>query len=138
MAERKTQENSTSVSEFLNALENETRRKDSLTVSKLMAAVSGKEAKMWGTSIVGFDKHYYKYADGRDGEICKIGFSPRVRSLVFYLPNFKGQEVLLGKLGKHKTSGSNGGGCLYINKLEDVKLDVLEKILDKAYRHKSK
>ena len=96
-----------------------------------MEAISGKKAKMWGPSIVGFDKHRYKYKNGLDGEICKIGFSPRVQSLVFYLANFNDRDKLLKDLGKHKTST---GGCLYINKLEDVDLDVLEDIIDRAYQ----
>ena len=138
MAEMKTVENNASVKDFLNGVKNETRREDSIAVSKMMARVSGKRAKMWGPSIVGFDKHQYKYATGREGVICKIGFSPRVQSLVFYLANFKDRVKLLKKLGKHKVSGSNGGGCLYINKLADVDLNVLEEIVDKAYKHKKK
>lgn len=133
MAERKTTANKASVSAFLKSIENDTRRKDSKVVVKIMSKVSGKKATMWGTSIIGFDKHYYKYADGRDADICKIGFSPRKQSLAFYLGNFKGKEQLLEKLGKHKTSGKNGEGCLYINNLENVNLNVLEKIINKAY-----
>jgi len=136
MPERKTQENNASVKEFLSKVNNETRRKDSIVVSRMMGAVSGKRAKMWGISIIGFGKHHYKYANGGDGDICKIGFSPRVQSLVFYLANFKGRMNLLKKLGHHKVSGTNGGGCLYINKLADVDLKVLETIIDKAYNHK--
>ena len=138
MAEIKTVENNASVKDFLNGVKNETRRNDSIAVSKMMARVSGKRATMWGPSIVGFDKHHYKYADGGDANICKIGFSPRVQSLVFYLANFKGRVKLLNKLGKHKISGTNGGGCLYINKLADVDLNVLEEIVDNAYRYKKK
>ena len=131
MAERKTQENTASVKDFLNNVKNARRRKDSLFVWKMMEAISGKKAKMWGPSIVGFDKHRYKYKSGLDGEICKIGFSPRVQSLVFYLANFNDRDKLLKDLGKHKIST---GGCLYINKLEDVDLDVLEDIIDRAYQ----
>ena len=132
MTERKTQENSASVNDFINGVKNERRRKDSLLVRKMMEAISGKKAKMWGPSIIGFDKHRYKYKNGRDAEICKIGFSPRAQSLVFYLPNFNDRDRLLRDLGKHKISG---GGCLYINKLKDVDLDVLEDIVEKACRH---
>ena len=135
MAERKTYATKASVRDFLNGIDNETRRKDSKTISKVMAEISGNKAVMWGPSIIGFGKHYYKYADGRDADICKIGFSPRKTSLVFYLANFKGKDALLKKLGKHKTSRSGGGGCLYINKLDDVDLSVLKQIIDKAYKH---
>ncbi len=88
---------------------------------------------MWGPSIVGFGKHYYKYANGKEAEICKIGFSPRSQSLVFYLANFRERASLLNQLGKHKVSG---GGCLYINKLEDIDQNILETIIEKAYKHK--
>jgi hypothetical protein len=108
---------------------NETRREDSRVVIKLMQSVSGKRSKMWGTSIVGFGVHHFEYASGKKGEICKIGFAPRVGSLVFYLSNFGG-AAKLRKLGKHRVSG---GGCLYINKLEDVDLDVLQAIIEHAY-----
>ena len=133
MPERKTQQTNASVNEFLRSVKNEKRRKDSVLVRKMMESVSGKKAKMWGPSIIGFDKHYYKYKDGRDAEICKIGFAPRAQSLVFYLANFDDREKLLRDLGKHKVSG---GGCLYINKLEDVDLDVLEDIVTRAYQHR--
>lgn len=130
MAERKTQENDASVKDFLKSVANETRRKDSLVVADLMETVSGKKPKMWGPSIIGFGKHTFEYANGQVGAICKIGFAPRAQSLVFYLGNFEDRTKLLRKLGKHRTSG---GGCLYINKLEDVDLDVLKTMIKKAY-----
>ncbi len=98
MATRKTQKNNASVKEFLSGVKNETRRKDSFVVAKMMAAITGKRAKMWGPSIVGFDKEYYKVANGEELDICKIGFSPRAQALVFYLASFKGRETLQGKL----------------------------------------
>lgn len=133
MAARKTNATNASVRNFLNGIENESRRKDCKAVSKMMGAISGRKATMWGTSIVGFGKHYYKYADGSDAEICKIGFSPRKQAIAFYLANFKGKEKLLEKLGKYKISGT--GGCLYIGNLKDIDLNVLEQIIDRAYRH---
>ncbi|MDA1370935.1 MAG: DUF1801 domain-containing protein [Proteobacteria bacterium] len=135
MAERKTTANAASVKEFLNGVKNDTRRKDSQVVASLMGKVSGKRARMWGPSIVGFDTHHYKLANGEEQEICKIGFSPRIQALTFYLANFNGRAKLLEKLGKHKMGP---GGCMYINKLADVDLKVLETIIDKAYKHKSK
>ena len=132
MATRKTQENNADVRVFLNGVSNETRRKDSLAMLDLMASVSGRKAKMWGTSIVGFGKHHYEYANGKPGEICKIGFAPRVQALVLYLANFADRGKLLKELGKHRLSG---GGCLYINRLDDIDRDVLQTIIDKAYRH---
>lgn len=133
MSKRKTQENNASVEEFIGAISNETRRKDSLIAAKLMETVSGKKPKMWGTSIIGCGKHYYSYANGQEAEICKIGFSPRAKSLVFYLAKFDGKVPLLKQLGKHSVRG----GCLYITRLEDVDFDILAKIVEKAYLQKS-
>ena len=129
----KTKENNASVKDFINGVKNERRRKDSLVVLKIMKAVTGKRAKMWGPSIIGFDKRHYKYADGSDGEICMIGFSPRVQSLAFYVTTkFKNGEKLLQKLGKHKFGP---GGCLYINELEDIDLGILERIIGESYAY---
>ncbi len=132
MAERKTTENEADVGEFLDSVKNETRRKDSIVVTKLMESVSGVEPKMWGSSIVGFGKHNYTYANGSPADICKIGFAPRAQSLVFYLGKFNGRAKLLQALGKHRLGR---GGCLYVNKLQDIDIDVLETIIEKAYRH---
>lgn len=132
----KTKVNNASVKDFINSVKSERRRKDSLVVMEMTRTVTGKKAKMWGSSIIGFDISHYKYADGRDGEICMIGFSPRVQSLAFYVTTkFKHGKRLLAKLGKHKFGA---GGCLYINKLEDVDLEVLEKIIYEAYSYNKK
>lgn len=133
MTERKTQENNASVKDFLANVKNETRRKDSQVVLKMMKNVTGKRPKMWGPSIVGFGKHHYQLANGKDADICKVGFSPRAQALVFYLSNFDGRATLLEKLGKHKFSK---GGCLYINKLADIDIEILETIIEKAYQRK--
>jgi hypothetical protein len=93
---------------------------------KLLKAVTEWKPKMWGPTIIGFGAYHYTYDTGHSGSICAIGFSPRKASLVIYVADFPGKEALLGQLGKHK------GGleqCLYINKLADVDMKVLEKIL---------
>lgn len=127
----KTKENNASVKDFISSVKNERRRKDSQVVLKIMKTVTGKRAKMWGPSIIGFDKSHYKYANGNDGEICMLGFSPRAQALAFYMTTkFKNGKKLLKKLGKHKFGS---GGCLYINKLDDVDLDILEKIIRESY-----
>ncbi|NJN50900.1 MAG: DUF1801 domain-containing protein [Gammaproteobacteria bacterium] len=131
MAERKTTKNAANVDDFIKRVENETRRKDSQAVVKLMKAAARKPPQMWGPSIVGFGTHRYSLANGREAEICKIGFSPRKQSLVFYLGNFDGRAALLRKLGKHKMSR---GGCLYINKLDDVDVTVLDTLIGQAWR----
>ena len=127
----KTKQHSGSVKEFVDAVKNDTRRADARVILKLLRKITGKQAKMWGPSIIGFDKYHYKYDSGHEGDICMIGFSPRSASLVFYImTGFKGYNGLLKKLGKHKTSKA----CLYINKLADVDMAVLEEILSQSYQ----
>ena len=133
MANRKTQENTASVKDFIANIKNETRRKDSQVVLKMLQSITEEKPKMWGSSIVGFGKHHYKLANGKDAEICKVGFSPIAQALVFYLSNFEERAILLEQLGKHKLSG---GGCLYINKLADVDISILETLIEKAYHRK--
>ena len=81
---------------------------------------------MWGTSIVGFGSYHYRYASGREGDWPLVGFSPRKRNLVIYImPGFSDYGALLGKLGKFRT----GKSCLYVNKLDDVDLELLEELV---------
>jgi hypothetical protein len=130
MAELKTRKNDTSVTGFLDTVANATRRQDAQTLLRLMEELTGKPAKMWGSSIVGFDEYHYRYESGHEGHICMIGFSPRANALVLYtLPGFPGEDQLLAKLGKHK----RGRGCLYINKLADIDMSVLESLVREAY-----
>jgi hypothetical protein len=130
MAELKTQKNDASVEEFIAAVANDSRREDAKAVLKLMQKVTGKKPRMWGGSIVGFDEYHYRYASGHEGDMCMIGFSPRASALTLYvLPDFDDKQELLHKLGKHKT----GKGCLYINRLADVDMKVLETIIRTAY-----
>jgi hypothetical protein len=129
MSELKTQKNDASVESFLNSVENEKRRDDSFVVLDLMKEVTGEEASMWGTSIVGFGSYHYKYASGRKGDWMKVGFSPRKQNLTLYIMDgFKDYDELLSKLGKHKT----GKSCLYINKLEDVDQHVLKELVKQS------
>ena len=131
MAERKTVENKASVKSFIDSVKNDRRRTDAKEVAKMMRAASGQRAKMWGPSIVGYGKRKYKLANGKEEEICQIGFSPRSQALTFYLGSFKERASLLKKLGKFRLSG---GGCLYINKLDDIDKEVLQTLLNKAYK----
>lgn len=130
----KTVENDADPKVFLAGVKNARRRSDGEAVMKLMQKVTGKKPKMWGPSIIGFDRYHYRYASGREGDMCTLGFSPRAQALTFYISTeFEGAGALFGKLGKHRFGN---GGCLYINKLDDVNLDVLGAILEKAYRHR--
>lgn len=126
LAEIQTKETSASVKDFINTLADQKKRKNCFTIIKMMEKATKEKPKMWGSSIVGFGNLIYESPKtGRQVEWFKIGFSPRKANLTLYLMNLKKQADALKKLGKHKT----GGGCLYINKLEDVDIKVLEKMI---------
>ncbi len=129
MAEPKTKVNDQSVTTFLDAVSDERRRKDCYTVLEMMQKAARAEPKMWGDAIVGFGSYHYIYASGREGDWPLTGFSPRKQDLTLYLtPGFEAYEDILSRLGKFKT----GKSCLYIKKLEDVNLAVLQELIDKS------
>lgn len=129
MYEAKTKPTESSVSAYLDAIEDEGRRKDCKELAKLMTKVTGCKPKMWGTSIVGFDQYHYKYASGHQGDACIVGFSSRKGDLSVYMfAGYEGAEGLLAELGKHKL----GKACLYLKRLSDVRMPVLEKLLARA------
>jgi hypothetical protein len=134
LAQIKTKETDSSVEDFINSVKDEAKRKDSFTILKLMQKASKEKPKMWGSSMIGFGNKIYKSpATGREVEWFKIGFSPRKANLSLHLVfDIKKYAAELKKLGKHKT----GAGCLYINKLNDVDLKVLEKLIDTAAKIK--
>lgn len=126
MAQLKTQPTGASVEAYLNAVEDEKKRADSFALLQLMQEVTGEPATMWGDSIVGFGSYHYCYESGREGDWFLTGFAPRKRNLTLYImAGFDQYDGLLARLGKHKT----GKACLYINKLEDVDLDVLRELV---------
>ena len=133
LAEIKTKENTASVEDFIAKLP-EQQRKDSVTIVKMMQKATKEKPKMWGSSLIGFGKKIYKSsATGREVEWFKMGFSPRKANLSLHLTmDIKKQADSLKKLGKHKT----GVGCLYINKLEDVDVKVLEKMIEESAKNK--
>lgn len=123
-AEPKTKKTKASVTAFIDAVENDTRRADAKVVAKMMREVTGEAPAMWGPSIIGYGS--YK---GPTGDWPIAGFSPRKSNMVLYImPGFDGYKGLLAKLGKHKTAVS----CLYINKLVDVDMGVLREIVTKS------
>ncbi|MEE9453321.1 MAG: DUF1801 domain-containing protein [Paracoccaceae bacterium] len=126
MAENKTKENGASVEGFLASVENPKRRADAELVVEMMTRITGLSPKMWGTKIIGFDRYHYKYASGREGDALMIGLSPGKAALSIYImPGFKKYAHLMEKLGKFKNTVS----CLYITRLENVDLDVLEELI---------
>jgi len=132
VAENKTRATIASVTEFINAIEDRQKRADARKVAAIMRRVTGKRAKMWGPSIVGYGTYHYKYESGREGDFMIAGFSPRRQALTVYiLAGFGRFDTLMGKLGKYKT----GKSCLYIKRLSDVDEKVLEKLIDRSVKY---
>jgi hypothetical protein len=129
MAETKTKPTDASVDAFLDAVANPARRADGRAVRAMMERVTGERAVMWGPSIVGFGSYHYRYASGHEGDMCRVGFSPRSSNLVLYVGGFEAYDMLLARLGKHKRSKA----CLYLNKLADVDSAVLEQIVRRTF-----
>jgi len=126
MAENKTKATEASVDGYIAAIDEESRRKDCETLAKLMAKATKQKPIMWGTSIVGFGSYHFKYESGREGDSCLTGFSSRKGDISVYLiGSFPGRDELLSKLGRHKMAKA----CLYIRRLSDVDLEVLEQLV---------
>lgn len=126
----KTQPTAASVDDFIDAVEHPVRKANTLVVVDMMRRISGEDPVMWGDSLIGFGKYQYKYASGREGEFFILGASPRKQNLTLYImPGYQDYSDYLDRLGKHKT----GRCCLYINKLDDVNLDVLEELLIRGW-----
>jgi len=128
----KTRPTGAGVDTFLDAVENERRREDARTVNAMMERITGWEPRMWGPSIVGFGEYHYRYDSGREGDFLITGFSPRKNALTIYImPGFARYDALMARLGKFRT----GRSCLYINKLDDVDLSVLEELIASSVQY---
>ncbi|MDE0413444.1 MAG: DUF1801 domain-containing protein [Gammaproteobacteria bacterium] len=128
----KTRPTGAGVDTFLDAVENERRREDARTVKAMMERITGWEPRMWGPSIVGFGEYHYRYESGREGDFLITGFSPRKKALTIYImPGFARYDALMARLGKFRT----GRSCLYINKLDDVDLSVLEELIASSVQY---
>ena len=126
MAENKTQPTDQNVAAFLAAVEHPARRADALALDQLFRDLTGFEPVIWGTSIVGYGRYHYTYKTGRQGDFLACGFAAQKARLSLYImPGYQDMGDLMGRLGKHKT----GAACLYINKLADVDMAVLEQII---------
>lgn len=129
-AEQKTLPTDASVDGFLNAVEPKTRRSNALVLAEIMARITAQPPVMWGPSIVGYGQYFYTYDSGHSGTFFRTGFSPRKKQIAVYvLPGLNGHEDLLGRLGKYRT----GVCCLYINKLADIDISVLEELIAAGY-----
>ena len=127
----KTHASDASVIDFINSVPDETKRQDSHKLLEMYGRITGEKPVMWGASMIGFGKYHYKSERSRqEGDWPRAAFSPRKQNLTLYvMTGFTDFSNLLKDLGKHKTSV----GCLYINKLDDVDLKVLEKIIKKSF-----
>ena len=132
MAENKTKPTAVSPAAFISKLPNAQRRKDAKTLVAMMRKASGKPPKMWGPSIIGFGSYHYVYDSGREGDVCRIGFSPRKPGLVLYLMSALKQKTLMSKLGKYST----GKGCLYIKTLDNIDRGVLRQLIAKSLKER--
>ena len=129
MAELKTKPTEISAADFIDTMEDEAKREEAQVLLKLMRKVTGEKPVMWGPGIIGFGTYRYKYASGKEGDWMIVGFSPRKAAHSLYgLTGSDGADELLAKLGKHTT----GKGCLYVKKLKDVDLKVVEALIAKA------
>jgi hypothetical protein len=130
MAGNKTKPTDVPVAAYLDGVAPASRRDDAQRICALMAKVSGEVPVMWGGAIVGFGNHHYRYASGREGDICRIGFSPRKAATVLYLAcDLDRHQPLLDRLGKH----TRGVGCLYVKRLDDVDAEALEELIATAW-----
>jgi hypothetical protein len=126
MAENTTKPTAVDPYAHCSAVEHPGRRADALVLLELMERITGWQPRMWGPSIIGFGRYHYRLANGRAETSLATGFSPRKANLVLYVTT--GYEALgheLAALGKHKT----GSSCLYVNRLADIDLEVLERIV---------
>jgi hypothetical protein len=126
MAKNKTTETESSVTDFINAVEDTAKRNDSFELVKIMQKESGFNPKMWGPGIIGFGSYHYKYDSGHEGDAPLVAFSPRKAAISLYCyTTTENKEELLSKLGKHKASK----GCIYIKKLTDIDTKILRKMI---------
>lgn len=124
--ENKTQPTRRSPKAFIEAVEHPQRRADGLVLLDFFNRITGLKPQMWGPTIIGYGRYHYKYESGREGDAIMTGFSPRKSALTLYImPGYRDMSAQLARLGKHKI----GKSCLYINKLADVDMAVLEEIV---------
>jgi hypothetical protein len=128
----KTTETTLSVKDFIKKIPEEQRQKDAQLIVEIMEKQSGFPAKMWGPAIIGFGSYHYVYESGHEGDAPLVGFSPRKNEFALYLSSsFEKREELLQQLGKHKSAKA----CVYIKKMEDIKVDILKKMISASVKH---
>lgn len=129
MYEQKTKETDASVIEFIENVDNPKKREDAYKLLDIFTTTTGFEAKMWGPSIIGFGSYHYVYATGHEGDAPLVGFSPRKAKISLYFATEDAErEALLEQFGKH----TSGKSCVYVNKVADIDVDVLEKLIHQS------
>jgi hypothetical protein len=136
MADPKTRKNDASVHDFIASVDDPQKRNDSMALLKIFKEVLGEEPVMWGPSIVGFGSYHYVYKSGREGDWFLTGFSPRRQALTIYvMGGFEGHDALLEKLGRVKVSQ---GSCIYVKRLADLDMQVLENLVTASVKQLQK
>ena len=126
MYEVKTKETDANVIEFIEAVESPKKREDAYRLLDIFTETTGFEAKMWGPSIIGFGSYHYIYQSGHEGDAPLVGFSPRKAKIsLYFAPGDTERQQLLAKFGKHTT----GKACVYINKVDDIDVEVLKQLI---------
>ncbi|PID06643.1 MULTISPECIES: DUF1801 domain-containing protein [unclassified Sporosarcina] len=129
MYELKTKETDHSVIEFIENIEQVKKREDAFQLVDIFTETTGYQAKMWGPSIIGFGKYHYKYNSGHEGDAPIVGFSPRKAKISLYVTlETEQREKLLKDFGKY----TSGKSCIYINKIDDIDIDILEKLIKQS------
>ena len=127
-----TAQNDSSVKDYISSLDDEQTVKESQVLIEMMQRISGHQPKLWNVGTIGFDTYHYKYDSGREGDCHMIGFYPRKGKITVYLMDGTLRYAeLLTKLGKHTTTGY----CVYIKRLSDIKLPILEQIVQQSYEY---
>lgn len=127
----KTKITNTDPMNFINKIEDECKRADSIKLIELLKSITSWEPKMWGKGIIGFGQYHYHYKSGREGDFFVVGFSPRKKEISFYIPVYlENFNELLRKIGKH----SHGKSCLYFKSLEEINLNILEKLVRESIK----
>jgi hypothetical protein len=127
--ELKTKETDNNVIEFIECVDNPKKKEDAYQLLDIFTETTGYEAKMWGTSIIGFGSYHYKYKSGHEGDAPLVGYSPRKAKIsLYFATGDTKREELLKNFGKHST----GKACVYINKVADVDVDVLKELINQS------
>ena len=137
MAETKTKPTEITAESFIDTVDHPGKREDAKVLDALFRKVTGEAPRMWGPTIVGYGQYHYRYDSGHEGDICRVGFSPRkARHSLYVSCSCNGEEdpafsALLERMGKHSRGN---GGCLYVNKLADIDLGVLEQMIAMGWK----